>query len=100
MPRFAVANNRPSYNRNAPQILAVATKGGRHLHRAARVNGRDTLTACGEFVTGRYDEAFTKTIIAASGGSTMTDAVTCRHCACITKAESIRRKAAWVSTGM
>lgn len=98
--RFSIAPSAPAYSLRAPQILAVATKGGRHLHRAALVNGRDTLTACGEFVTGRYDANCTQQIVEAVGGSNMNDAVTCRHCLSISKTESDRRKAAWDATGL
>lgn len=98
--RFAIAPSAPAYSLRAEQILAVATKGGRHLHRAALINGRDSLTACGEFVTGRYDSNCTDKIVAASGGSTLNDAVTCRHCLSISKTESDRRKAAWSATGL
>mgnify|MGYP003649650580 CR=1 FL=1 len=98
--RFTVANTAAPYTQRGEQILSVATKNGRHLHTAARVNGRITLTACGEFVTGRYDEGCTAAILAASGAAVLNDAVTCRHCVSISSTESARRKTAWDSTGM
>ena len=98
--RFALAAPAaPRYTATAPQILAVANKGGKHLHRAARINGKTTLTACGEVVTGRYGADHEARIIAAVGGSSTVDAVTCRHCACMTAAESDRRRAAWHVVG-
>ena len=99
MPRFAVANNARRFHPKAPQILGVATNGGKHLHRAAMINGKETLTACGEFVTGRYSAKHEAQIVAAVGGATLLDAVTCRHCACISKDESDRRKDAWKASG-
>ena len=98
--RFAVAHNARPYNAKAPQILAVASRGGRHLHRAARIDGSVTLTACGEFATGSYSAELEAEIIAAVGGTKREHAVTCRHCMSIAKTESDRRKAAWSATGL